>query len=226
MVSDERGPNRGREVGIAVRRFWWVTLLVALPLVAGTALYARSLPDEYEVEAMVAFVPRQRPDTAADLVELLLPRYAVYARSDQTLGRVAGRLDEDPAEVQAALHAVVPPDTAQLELTLDLGDARRSARMTNAIADDVVRFTRSDPVLTASVITDAVPPESPTGPSRMALVAVGAVVALVAGVFGAVVAHRRRPVRIAAPQAEAVRPGNRVRHQQPPRQRVPETTAP
>jgi capsular polysaccharide biosynthesis protein len=225
MTTDERGAARGREVVTAVRRFWWVVLLVALPLVAGTAVYASSLPDEYEVEAVVAFVPRERPETGADLVELLLPKYAVYARSDQTLRRVAGRLDEDPEEVQAALHAVVPPDTAQLELTLDLGNARRSARMANAIADDVVRFTRSDPVLSATVITDAVPPEEPTGPSRLAFVAVGAVVALVAGIFGAVLVHRRRPARVHARETGAVHHESRARPPLP-RERVPETTAP
>jgi uncharacterized protein involved in exopolysaccharide biosynthesis len=225
MTTDERGAARGREVVTAVRRFWWVVLLVALPLVAGTAVYASSLPDEYEVEAVVAFVPRERPETGADLVELLLPKYAVYARSDQTLRRVAGRLDEDPEEVQAALHAVVPPDTAQLELTLDLGSARRSARTANAIADDVVRFTRSDPVLSAAVITDAVPPEEPTGPSRLAFVAVGTFVALVAGVFGAVLVHRRRPARSHARETGAVRHESRVRPPLP-RERVPETTAP
>ena len=224
MATDERGAGGGREVVTAVRRFWWVVLLIALPLLAGTAVYAASLPDEYEVEAMVAFVPRQRPETSADLVKLLLPKYAVYARSDQTLQRVAGRLDEDPAEVQSALHAVVPPDTAQLELSLDLGDARRSVRMANAIADDVVRFTRSDPVLSASVITDAVPPEEPTGPSRMAFVAVGGFVGLVAGVFGAVLVHRRRPVRTGANGAGPIRHESRTRPQ-PRRQRVPETTA-
>jgi capsular polysaccharide biosynthesis protein len=224
MATDDRGAARGREVVTSVRRFWWVVLLVAIPLVAGSAVYASSLPDEYEVEAVVAFVPRQRPDTSADLVELLLPKYAVYAKSDQTLRRVAGRLDEDPDEVQAALHAVVPPDTAQLELTLDLGDARDSARMANAIADDVVRFTRSDPVLSASVITDAVPPGSPTGPSRMAFVAIGAVVGLVAGLFAAVVANRRRPARASAPDADAVRHESRMRPT-PRRERIPETTA-
>lgn len=225
MVTGERGGTRGREVVGAVRRFWWVALLVALPLVAGAAAYARSLPDEYEVEAVVAFVPRQRPETAADLVELLLPKYAVYARSDQTLRRVAGRLDEDPKEVQGALHAVVPPDTAQLELTLDLGDARRSTRMANAIADDVVRFTRSDPVLSASAITDAVPPEEPTGPSRIAIVGVGALVAVVAGVFASVVAARRRPASVWVPPSARSRPAGGVRGGSPPRQRVHETAA-
>jgi uncharacterized protein involved in exopolysaccharide biosynthesis len=194
MATDERGTTRGREVVTALRRFWWLALLIALPIVVGAAAYTASLDDQYEVESVVAFVPRQRPETSADLIQLLLPKYSVYARSDQTLRRVAGRLGEDPEEVQAALHAVVPPDTAQLELTLDLGDARRSTRMANAIADDVVRFTRSDPVLSASVITEAVPPDSPTGPNRTAILAVGVFVAAVAGLFGAVVAHRRRPV--------------------------------
>ena len=223
MAMEKRSPNQGREVVTALRRFWWVALLVALPLLLGGVWYAQSLPDEYEVEAVVAFAPRQRPETSADLVQLLLPKYAVYARSDQTLRRVAGRLDEDPDEVQSALHAVVPPDTAQLELTLDLGDARSSARMANALADDVVRFTRSDPILTATVITDAVPPEQPTGPSRLALVAVAGAVALVAGAFAAVVAHHRHPVSVRG--TRPARQENRAR-QQPVRPRIPETTAP
>jgi uncharacterized protein involved in exopolysaccharide biosynthesis len=219
---DNRGPNPGQEVATALRRFWWVALLVAVPIVLGGAWYARSLPDEYSAQAVVAFVPRERADTSADMVSLLLPKYAVYAKSDQTLRRVAGRQDEDPEEVKGALQAVVPPDTAQLELTLDLGDARRSAQVANAVADDVVRYTRSDPVLSGSVITDAVPPSSPTGPSRLALVAVAGVVALAAGVLAAVLAHRQRPVAVR--RVRPAGPEDRAR-QEPMRPRIPETTA-
>ena len=222
--ADGAGARRWREIGTALRRFWWVAILVVVPVVAGAGLYARSLPDEYEVQSVVAFVPRDRPETGADLVELLLPKYAVYARSDQTLRRVAGRQDEDPEEVRRSLHAVVPPDTAQLELTLDLGDARRSSRMANALAEDVVRFARSDPVLSASAITDAVPPEDPTGPNRLALVGAGGLVALVAGLFAAVALHRRRPVAVRHLRASSARQQEPVRRD-PPRPRIPEASS-
>ena len=222
--AEQAGARRWREIGTALRRFWWVALLVVVPLVAGAGVYAASLPDEYEVESVVAFVPRDRPETGADLVELLLPKYAVYASSDQTLRRVAGRLDEDPEEVRSSLHAVVPPDTAQLELTVDLGDARRSSRMANALAEDVVRFARSDPVLSASAITDAVPPEDPTGPNRLALVGVGGLVALVAGLFAALAAQRRRPVVVSRTRSRAARQEGPVRRD-PRRPRIPEASA-
>jgi capsular polysaccharide biosynthesis protein len=221
---EQVGARRWREIGTALRRFWWVALLVVVPLVGGAGLYASSLPDEYEVQSVVAFVPRDRPETGADLVELLLPKYAVYARSDQTLRRVAGRLDEDPEEVRESLHAVVPPDTAQLELTVDLGDARRSARLANALAEDVVRFARSDPVLAAAAITDAVPPEDPTGPNRLALVGAGALVALVAGLFAALVAHRRRAAVVSGARPQVARQEGPVRRE-PPRPRIPEASA-
>ena len=95
--------------------------------------------------------------------------------------------------------------------------------MANAVAQDVVRYTRTDPVLSGSVIIDAVPPSSPTGPSRLALVAVAGVVGLAAGVLAAVVAHRRRPVAVR--RSRPARPENRVR-QEPLRPRIPETTSP
>ena len=222
--AEQAGARRWREIGTALRRFWWLALVVLVAVVAGAGLYASSLPDEYEVESVVAFVPRERPDTGADLVELLLPKYAVYARSDQTLRRVAGRLDEDPEEVRSSLSAVVPPDTAQLELTLDLGDARRSSRMANALAQDVVRFARSDPVLSASAVTDAVPPEDPTGPNRLALVGAGALLGLVAGLFAALAAARRRPVVVRGTRARSVRREEPLRRD-PPRPRIPEASA-
>jgi uncharacterized protein involved in exopolysaccharide biosynthesis len=223
-AAEQAGARRWREIGTALRRFWWVALVVLVAVSAGAAGYARSLPDQYEVQSVVAFVPRERPETGADLVELLLPKYAVYATSEQTLRRVAGRLDEDPDEVRASLHAVVPPDTAQLELTVDLGDPRRSSRMANALADDVVRFARSDPVLTASAITDAVPPEHPTGPDRLALVGLAGLVALAAGVFAAVVVDRRRPVAVPSAGPRRERQEDAVRRD-PPRPRIPEASA-
>ncbi len=222
--GEQAGSRPWREIGTAVRRFWWLALVVTLAIVAGTAGYARSLPDAYEVESVLAFVPRERPETGADLMKILVPKYAGYAKSEQTLRRVAGRLDEDPDEVRSSLAAVVPPDTAQLELTVDLGDARRSPRMANALAEDVVRFARSDPVLSASVITDAVPPEHPTGPDRLALVGVGGLVALVAGLFSALAAHRRRPPAVRRVGVAATRQEGPVRRQRP-RQRVPEASA-
>lgn len=221
-ASEQDGATGGRDVGTALRRYWWLALLVTLPLVFGATWYAQSRPDEYEVEATVAFIPRQRPETSADLMQLLLPKYAVYARSQQTVQRLAERLDEDPDRLRAAVVAVVPPDTAQLDLTVDLGSARRSSRMANALAEDVVRFARRDRVLSASTVTDAVPPEHPTGPNRLALVFVGTAVAVVAGVVAAVLALRRRHHALTAEGSGALRYDDLPPADQPPR-RVRET---
>jgi hypothetical protein len=97
--------------------------------------------------------------------------------------------------------------------------------MANALAEDVVRFARSDPVLSASVITDAVPPEHATGPDRLALVGAGALVALVAGLFVALAAHRGRPPvvpRVSVATAQQEGPVRRQRQRQ--RERVPEAS--
>jgi hypothetical protein len=96
--------------------------------------------------------------------------------------------------------------------------------MANALAEDVVRFARSDPVLSASVMTDAVPPAHPTGPDRLALVGAGGLVALLAGLFSALAAHRRRPPMARRVGVAPTRQESPVRRQRP-QQRVPEASA-
>src|SRR5687767_126024 len=98
-----------RDSADALRRRWYVALLVALPLFAGVVWYAEQLPDLYDGEAVVAFSPRPDADVSADTIRVTVPKYVAYLTSRATARSIAAEFDVDESVMRDAIDASVTP---------------------------------------------------------------------------------------------------------------------
>jgi Mrp family chromosome partitioning ATPase len=199
-VVDRPGPTalRGDGNGLAalltvLRRRAWVVAAVALPVVVAATWYAESRPSQYDGKAVVAFAPRRGDEASAELVRLLAPRYRVYASSPSTVRRAAEDADLPAGDVREGLEVVVPEGAAHLEVTARLGAADDAADAANAVADEVVRFGRADPLLIASVVREAEPPSAPAAPARRLIELAALAAGLLLGAGAAVLVEQLRP---------------------------------
>lgn len=176
-----------------LRRRWKAAAVVAVAVVLGAAVYAQSLPDEYEGRTVVAFSPRAGLNIGADAVRVVLPKYVAYATARATVNRVADTVGERPGELADAVDAAVASDSGNLTLKVTLPSARRAADAANALADDVLDFADSDELLRAVVVAPALPSSAPSGPPRRLLLAAALVVGALLGLAVAFLLERGRP---------------------------------
>ena len=177
----------------ALRRRKWTAVLVGLPLFLAIALYSVSLPDEYEASAVVALSPRAGVQIGADTIRVISPKYVAYVTSRPVLTAAAGLADVDPSDLRRGADADVAPDTANLTITVQLGDPEEAADAANELASVAVRLSRSDRLLEAVVLVPAVAVDRPSGPPRRLLQAGGLLLAVLAGITVAVAADRSKP---------------------------------
>ncbi len=177
----------------ALRWRWPLLLLVAIPIVVGSVLYAESLPSEYDGVVVVAFSPQPEGGGNADVVRLLLSKYAVYASAPETLTSVAARYAVAPSELSSGVSVDVPGDGGNLQIRVRLGSPEAAAAAANDLATRVERLSERDPLVEAETISPALQPSQPAAPPRRLLQLVGAVVALLAGAAAAIVAEHLRP---------------------------------
>lgn len=177
----------------AVRRRWKLLLVVALPLVVGSAYVAETLPPTYTGETTISFAPRPESDVGADIVRLLLPRYAVFAASRQNVRDVADALALDEREVADAVDVSIPADTGNLTVTVELDSPDLAAEVANALAAATVAFAESDPLISGIVVESALPPSEPSGPPRRLIELASLLAALLLGIGLAVIVERFAP---------------------------------
>jgi len=176
----------------AVRRRWALCLLVALPLALGVAVYARSLPAQYDAETTVAFAPRLGSQVGADVVRVVLPRYVTLLSADATVQQVASDLHVTP-DALAGADVSVATDTANLDIVVRGTDPATAAAIANALARTALTASKDDELLQAQQVATALPPHSPSAPPRGLLTLAGLVAGLVAGLGCAFLAERGSP---------------------------------
>ena len=188
------GPSGGAGLVLgSLARQWRVALLVAIPFLLGVTFYAESLAPQYDATAVATFAPRAERNPSADVVRLVLPKYAVYVTSNATAERVGRLLGRRPEDVDRGLNATIATDTANLTITSRQSSAADAAAVANALAREAVLFSADDPLLQASVLTPALPPGAPSAPARRLLEGAGALVGVVLASIAAVTMDRARP---------------------------------
>jgi capsular exopolysaccharide synthesis family protein len=176
----------------ALRWRWKLLLVVVVPLVAGAAVYAESLPNEYQGRAILTVAPR--PDVSTEtVVEIVAPKYVAYLTAPATLRRLADELGEGQGLLDDALNASLEPNTGNILVTVTLGTPERAAEVANAFAGDVVEYAQADLLASLELVAPAVESSSPTGPPRRLIEAAALIVALLLGVALTVIVERSRP---------------------------------
>jgi len=177
-----------------LRRGWRVLLIVAIPIAAGVALYTHSLANQYTATSVISFAPRPNSNVGADVVGIVVPKYQVYVTSDKVVSATAKTLGVSESQISSNLNASIPQNTSNLQISVQGTDPTLVAHAANDLATATQHFSRSDPLLTGTVVAQAVTPTSPSGPNRHLLEAAGVVLALLVGIGVVLLLDRVRPV--------------------------------
>lgn len=190
MAGDALGAS---DVLDGLRRRWPLALLVALPLFTGVVVWAERLPTTYESRAVVALVPREDVVVGGDTLRAAVQKYVAFAGSRPVLDEVAGSTGADASSLRGGVDVSVAPETANLEIIVELDSPQAAAGNAAEIADRAVDLSRSDRLLAAEVLVPAVQVPEPSGPPRRLIEAAGLLLALLAGALVALVADRSQP---------------------------------
>src|SRR3954470_4438433 len=176
-----------------LRRRWKIATAVTVAVVLGVGLYARSLPDEYRSDVVVAFSPKPQSNAGADTLRVVLPKYVAFVTAQATSRRVAAALHVPSGTVASSVSASIGTDSGNLEVGAKTGSPTEAAALANGMAAAVTDFAARDPLLDAVVVAPALPDRAPVGPPRNLLTAAGLVVGLLAGCAVAFLLERGRP---------------------------------
>ncbi|HZQ28004.1 MAG TPA: CpsD/CapB family tyrosine-protein kinase [Acidimicrobiales bacterium] len=201
------GTSLGDELTLSVvahdlLRRWKVAIAVLLAFAAGAIAYAEQLPDQFQGKAVMAFAPRKDVNIGGDIVRQVLPKYVSYATAAVTLDRVAARIGEKPDTLRTAVKSSVSVDSGNLSITVQLGSGERAANAANAVAQEVLTFSDTDPLLSAVIVSPAVP-DAPSGPPRRLIEAAALLVGVLLGGVVAFLVERSWP-RIRSPRDAAL----------------------
>jgi succinoglycan biosynthesis transport protein ExoP len=178
----------------ALRWRWKSILLLAVLFTAGATFYVESLPSQYDGEALVALGPRPNVENASgDATRVVAPKYVEYATARSTVERVAPTIGEDPDTLEDALDARVATDTGNVTITVRLPSPERAAIAANALAREVLAYSRLDPLLRGQLVATAVPADEPAAPPRRLLEAAAAFVGLLLALGASLLIERSRP---------------------------------
>lgn len=190
MAREAGGPGEYLE---GLRRRWPLVLLVGVPLFLAVFAYTENLPSTYRSTAVVSLTPRPDVVIGGDVLRVVAPKYVAYLASRPTTTSVARSVGIDPADLRGGLDVSVAPETANLEITVELGRPADAAAAAAQLSAEAVRLAGSDRLLAADLLVPAVAVEQPSGPRRRLIEAGGLLLALLAGVTVALVVDRSQP---------------------------------
>src|SRR4051794_10734195 len=128
-----------------LRRRWPIATAVAVAVVLGVGIYARSLPDEYRSEVVVSFSPKPQSGSGADTLRVVLPKYVAFVTAPATSRRLGSTLHVPLGKVASSVSASIGTDSGNLEVGAKTGSPSQSAALANGMASAVTSFAASDP---------------------------------------------------------------------------------
>ena len=178
----------------SLRRGWRLLLIIAIPIAVGVAFYTQSLANQYTATAVISFAPRANSDVGADIVGIVIPKYQVYVTSDSVVTKVAQSLGVSESKISGSLNTSIPENTANLQISVESSSPEFATQAANRLVAATQRFSRGDPLLTGTIVSQAAVPTTPSGPNRKLLEAAGVVFALLVGIGIVLLVDRIRPV--------------------------------
>ncbi len=166
---------------------------VGLVLFALLAGYFLSRPATYTATSVLSVRPTSATTTNDQVVTLLLSRYAAIGQSRQTLESAARTAGVSTDALTAGTAVLNPPLTANIRVTVTLGDATAAAAAANAITTTVLRVADQDALVAAGQVEQAVPAGAASGAGRTLKLALALVVGLVGAAATASIAEARCP---------------------------------
>lgn len=186
---------------LTILRDRWISALVTALLVLGAVVAFTLLQTpEYQATNRV-FVQTQAGNSVADLnsganfASQQITSYADVATTPLVLDPVIDELGLDTTahELASRISTTVPPETLILEITVTDDDPAQAAAIANATSKSLreqvaaLETSGEDPTVELTVIAPATEPASPASPSIPRNIAIGLVLAALAGVAIAIV---------------------------------------
>ena len=162
-------------------RGWVLCAVTVLAVLTGVVVWTQTRPTLYTSTAVVAFTPTASRPVSATVVVLTAPRYVAYGTSPYVLRQVAEPLRVDSVVLQNAVIITMAAATANISISVTLGDADTAAKVANAIAVAVLERAKADPILAAQLVSTAVPTTIAAGPDKTVVFGAGALGAGAAG---------------------------------------------
>lgn len=208
MTSGHRWPSRPTEWNyvelqhyLSILRDRWISALVAAALVFGAvAAFTLLQTPEYQATNRV-FVQTQAGSNVADLnsgasfASQQITSYADVATSPLVLDPVIQELGLETTAEQLSNRVVttIPPDTLILEITATDADPIQAAAIADATSDSLrtqvsdLEANGDDAAVNLTVISPAVEPSNPSSPTIPRNIAIGLLVAVLAGIAAAII---------------------------------------
>ncbi|GAA4415521.1 polysaccharide biosynthesis tyrosine autokinase [Georgenia halophila] len=193
-----------RDYVTVLRSRWLLASLVAVSTIAATALVTLLMTPSYTAETRMYFSIQGEHSIAelqqgSTFTQAQLSSYAEVATSPFVLEPVIEEmgLDATPGQLAERLTVDVPPGTTILTITSSDQDAHQAATLANAVAAELSRAASElspsqadgmEPV-SATIVSPAVAPSSPSSPNVVLNLALGLVIGVVLGVAAAVLRH-------------------------------------
>ncbi|MBA3383449.1 MAG: AAA family ATPase [Actinobacteria bacterium] len=178
----------------ALRWRWKPAVLIAACIFAGALLYVSTLPAQYDGQAVIAISPRpDAPSAGADTVRVGAPKFVSFVEAPKTAAQVSAEVGESRATLEESVNATVPVDTGNVAITVRHPDPQRAAVIANVYARRVLEFAAKDPLLSAQLVAQAIPPTQPAAPPRRLLQAASLIVAVLVGIAVSLLLERGRP---------------------------------
>lgn len=167
------------------RRLIWASLAALAvfgTVLAGSVLYATSLPAEYTGLGVLQFSPRpvrNGPVVGNETVAAAASGSVAYMGAPSTLQSVASTAGLVTSELRSGLKITLIPATTTVTVEYTDTDARKAAAVTNAVMTSAVNRARTDPLVVANTLAKAPVPQNPSGPARLVIAAAGGLLALI-----------------------------------------------
>jgi capsular exopolysaccharide synthesis family protein len=177
----------------ALRWRWKPTVLIAVLFTLGAALYVESLPSQYDGKAVLSIAPRPAGSGDSSIVRVVGPKYPAYVSAPATISEVAPGIGEKPGTIEKAINSGIATDTGNMNIVCRLPSPRRAARCANAFADKAVAFSKTDTILTATIVARALPPTTAAAPPRRLLELASLFIGSLLGIVASLLLERGRP---------------------------------
>lgn len=179
-------------VKLFLKRYWWIILLAFVFGFGSTALLTQQRAPTYRAATTLVIGPNESLKTPREVVDSLntLDRRSVVATfarlpSSRTVRERAQQqlqLSEEQLKPYEVRTAVVP-DTNVLEVSVEGPDARLTASLADAVAEQTIGYTREFyDIYGMKVLDRAKEPTERVGPGLSRSLLVGAVLGLLIGV--------------------------------------------
>lgn len=181
----------------ALRKLWWVVVLVAVLGAAGSFGYSTLQTPLYTATSSLHFTIAQG-DSATDLnqgsdyTQSQMLSYAQLVEGSLVLQPVIDELDLDitPHELASSISVSIPQDTSTMEITATTEDPDRAAALASAVSEHLIevlhdagsRTADGSPSVTVTIFDEAVPPQYQSSPDKTRAGLLGGVVGGVVGV--------------------------------------------